>query len=95
MRRKERSGPGIATVVESRAPTLASEDGEALVGGSEGVEPRTSGANDVVIIIIIKAARRAMVPKNGFANGLGDKTVERSVQGLKIASPVRFMDKTT
>jgi len=49
--------------------------------------------NDVVIIS--KAAKRAMVLKNGFANGLGDKTVERSVQGLKIASPVRFMDKTT
>jgi len=93
MRKKERSGPGIATVVDSRVPTLASADGEALEGGSEGVEPRTSGADDVAIVRT--AARRAMVLKKGFANGLGDKTVERSVQGFKIASPVRFMDKTT
>jgi len=93
MRRKERSGPGIATVVDSRVPTLASEDGEGLGEGSEGVEPRTSGADDVAIVRT--AARRAMVLKKGFANGLGDKTVERSVQGFKIASPVRFMVKTT
>jgi hypothetical protein len=93
MRRKERSGPGITTVVDSRVPTLASEDGEALEEESEGVEPRTNGADDVAIIR--KAARRAMLLKKGFANGLGDKTVERSVQGFKIASPVRFMDKTT
>ena len=69
---------------------MASADGDGLEGGSEGVEPRTNGADDVVIIR--KAARRAIVLKKGFANGLGDKTVERSVQGLKIASPVRFMD---
>jgi len=82
MRRKERSGPGIATVVESRVPTLASEDGEALEEGSEGVERERVG-NDCRNNK--KAARRAMVLKNGFANGLSDKTVERSVQSLKIA----------
>jgi hypothetical protein len=89
MRKKERRGPGIATVTDWGGPTLASADGE----GSDGVEPRTIGARDKAIGRT--AARRAMILKKGFANGLGDNVVKRSVQAFKMASPVRFMVKTT
>jgi hypothetical protein len=89
MRKKERSGPGIATVVESGGPTLASADD----GGAGGVVPRRIGMK--VEPIRRRAARSARVRKNGFVNGLGDNGVKRSVQAFKIASPVRFLVKTT
>jgi len=89
MRKKERRGPGIATVTDSGGPTLASADDE----GSEGVDPRTIGAKDEAIGRT--AARRAIALKKGLANSRGDNAAKRSVQAFKMASPVRFMAKTT
>ena len=90
MRKKERSGPGIATVTDSGGPTLASSDDKPL----EGVEARTIGAKHEPIAktaTVRGAARR----KNRLPNSRGDSGVKRSVQAFKIASPVRFIAKTT
>jgi len=87
MRKKERSGPGIATVIDSGGPTLASSD-------DEGVEPRTIGAKHEPIAKTAKV-RGAASPKDRLPNSLGDSGVKRSVQAFKIASPVRFIVKTT
>lgn len=87
MRKKERSGPGIATVVDSEGATLASPADR----GSEGVAAGTIGARDESIRRT--AAMRAMVRNKGFAKGFAksfaDKDVKRSVQALKIASPTK------
>jgi hypothetical protein len=79
----------MATVVKSGAPTLASGEDEAL----EEVAPRRISVKHEPTGM--RAAMSAMLRTRGFANSLGDSGVKRSVQAFKIASPVRFLVKTT
>src|SRR2546429_9996468 len=80
MRRKERNGPGIVTLADSRDPTLASDGKE-----SEGTLHRTAGARHEQTERV--AAR--MLARQKRAHRFAGKWVKRSVQALKISSPKR------
>src|SRR6266404_8850875 len=83
MRKKGRNGPGIATLVDSGDPTLASSKDK----GSERAVPRTAGAKHEPTERV--AARMAARRKRDLEHLSACKSVRRSVRAFKISSPKR------
>src|ERR1700747_772976 len=77
MRKKDRNGPGIPTVVVSDDPPLASEDDQE----SGGAAPRMAGAKDEPTEKV--AARIATRRKRDLTHRFPCKAVRRSVGALK------------
>ena len=78
MRKKERSGPGIATVGPSGEATLGSSD-------DEGLEARTNGERDETRRRTEPVAARNR--NQDLAQSFADTGVKRSEQDFKISSP--------
>ncbi len=80
MRKKERNGPGIATLADSGDPTLASSDDKESVGA---VPPTAEGKHETTERVPAKKAARW---KRDLVHRFAGESVKRSVRRFKISS---------